>query len=165
MAKLISGPRSERGQAIIEMALTLPLLLLVVLGIFDFGFMFQKYEVVTNAAREGARVAVLPGYQLLDGQNRALAYLDAGGLGGAGVTTVACAANRPLQPNHRCSGGVTQTTTLPALGGAPAKTVSQVAIVVEFDYEFAFLGPLMNVFGNGLGTTRLRAVSTMREEP
>ena len=53
--------RGERGQAIIELALTLPLLLLIVLGIFDFGLMFQKYEVVTNAAREGARVGVLPG--------------------------------------------------------------------------------------------------------
>ena len=32
------------------------------LGIIDFGFLFQRYEVVTNAAREGARVAILPGY-------------------------------------------------------------------------------------------------------
>ena len=54
--------RGERGQAIVELALTLPLLLLVVLGIFDFGLMFQRFEVVTNAAREGARVAVLPDY-------------------------------------------------------------------------------------------------------
>ena len=54
--------RTERGQAIVELALTLPLLLLVVLGIFDFGLMFQRFEIVTNAAREGARVAVLPDY-------------------------------------------------------------------------------------------------------
>ena len=40
-----------------------PTLLLVMLGIIDFGFLFQRYEVVTNAAREGARVAILPGYQ------------------------------------------------------------------------------------------------------
>ena len=33
------------------------------LGIIDFGFLFQHYEVVTNAAREGARVAILPGYR------------------------------------------------------------------------------------------------------
>ena len=54
--------KGERGQAIIELALTLPLLLLVLLGIFDFGLMFQRFEVVANAAREAARVAVLPDY-------------------------------------------------------------------------------------------------------
>ena len=52
---------SESGQSIIELALTLPLLLVIVLGVFDFGFLFQRYEVVTNAAREGSRVGVLPG--------------------------------------------------------------------------------------------------------
>jgi Flp pilus assembly protein TadG len=161
------GMGSNRGQAVIELALTLPLLLLVVLGIFDFGFMFQRYEVVTNAAREGARVAVLPGYQLLDAENRALAYLDAAGMGGAGITTVACqaAGSRALSPNTRCVGGGTSTITLPALGTAPAKTVTVVAIVVEFDHEFGFVGPIMNLFGGNLGTTRLRAVSSMRKEP
>ena len=31
---------------------------------FDFGFLFRNWEVVTNAAREGARVGVLPAYAL-----------------------------------------------------------------------------------------------------
>ena len=53
--------RDERGQAVVELALTLPLLLLMVMGMFDFGVMFQRYEIVTNAAREGARVGVLTG--------------------------------------------------------------------------------------------------------
>ena len=55
MATLTSGrgPRSERGSQLIEFALVLPLLLLVVLGIMDFGLLFQRYEAVTNAAREG----------------------------------------------------------------------------------------------------------------
>ena len=54
--------RSEDGAQLVEFALVLPLLLLVVLGIAEFGFIFQRYEVITNAAREGARLAVLPGY-------------------------------------------------------------------------------------------------------
>src|SRR5882672_7431736 len=54
---------SESGAELIEFALVFPLLLLVLLGIVDFGFLFQKYEVLTNAAREGARIAVLPDYQ------------------------------------------------------------------------------------------------------
>ena len=40
--------------------------------------MFQRYEVVTNAAREGARVAVLPGYVNADVQARVAAYLSSG---------------------------------------------------------------------------------------
>ena len=154
----------QRGQAVIELALCLPLLLLVVLGIFDFGFMFQRYEVVTNAAREGARVGILPDYTTTDASNRALQYLDAGGLGAAGITTAATCGGS-VTANQRCASASTGTVTLPAVGGEPAKDVEQITVVVEFDYEFAFLGPLMNVFGSGLGTTRLRSVSTMRLEP
>ena len=76
MATLTTARRStERGQAVIELALTLPLLLVVVFGIIDFGFMFQRYEAVTNAAREGARLGVLADYTATEAQNRALDYL------------------------------------------------------------------------------------------
>jgi Flp pilus assembly protein TadG len=44
------------------MAMVTPVLLLVLGGIVDFGFLFRGWEVVTNAAREGARVGVLPSY-------------------------------------------------------------------------------------------------------
>ena len=47
--------QEERGAALVEFALALPLLLVVLAGIVDFGFVFQRYEVITNAAREGAR--------------------------------------------------------------------------------------------------------------
>ena len=133
-------------------------------------YMFQKYEIVTNAAREGARVGVLPGYTPTDAENRALAYLDAGGLGGAGVTTIAPGScNNParaLTPDTRCAVATAGTTTLPPVGGATTgKDVDEIVVVVEYDYEFVFVGPLVNLFGGNLGTTRLRSVSTMRQEP
>ena len=53
--------RDQRGTALIEMAFTLPLLLLISIGILEFGRLFQTWQILTNAAREGARVAVLPG--------------------------------------------------------------------------------------------------------
>ena len=63
--------RDSSGAELVEAALTFPLLLLVVLGILDFGLLFQQYEVITNAAREGARVAVLPQpYQPEDAEAR-----------------------------------------------------------------------------------------------
>src|SRR5687768_1788226 len=71
---------SERGQALIEFALIFPLLLLVMLGIVDFGFLFQRYEVLTNATREGARIAVLPGYDAADVRLRVCSYMQTGGV-------------------------------------------------------------------------------------
>ena len=44
------------------MAIITPVLLLIIAAIFDFAMMFRSWEVVTNAAREGARIGVLPAY-------------------------------------------------------------------------------------------------------
>ena len=62
--------RREEGANIIEFALVFPLLMMTVLGIVDFAFVLHHNEVLTNAAREGARVATLPGYGVPDVQSR-----------------------------------------------------------------------------------------------
>ena len=134
---------SESGQAIIELAVTLPLLLVVVMGIFDFGLMFQRYEVVTNAAREGARVGVLPNYSTDDAKARALQYLTSGGL---------------------TAGATIDATVAPATFGSPAKTVNQVTVTVQYVHNYVFIGPILNLFGGSLGTVTLQSVSTMRVE-
>ena len=54
MAPLKRLGRGEQGQAIIEMALTLPLLLLIVLGVFDFGLMFRAIR-SRHECRAGGR--------------------------------------------------------------------------------------------------------------
>ena len=48
--------REQRGANLIEFALILPLLLLLVAGAADLGRAFNNYIIITNAAREGARV-------------------------------------------------------------------------------------------------------------
>ncbi|MGB8382597.1 MAG: TadE family protein, partial [Dermatophilaceae bacterium] len=53
------GQRRERGAAAIEFALLLPVFLLVIAGIVDFGRAFFTQIELTNAAREGARAAVV----------------------------------------------------------------------------------------------------------
>jgi Flp pilus assembly protein TadG len=50
---------SERGAAIVEMAFVTPLLLLLILGIVEFGFVFGQYNEVRHAALEGSRVAAV----------------------------------------------------------------------------------------------------------
>jgi Flp pilus assembly protein TadG len=161
MATLTTARTSnQRGQAVIELALTLPLLLVVVFGIIDFGFMFQRYEAVTNAAREGARLGVLQGagYTAVEAQNRAIDYLRASGLSG----TQRGSCGGAFLKNSVCA--QMTTSTVPVVGSTPAKTVSQVTVIVEYDHEYSFVGPIMNLFGGGLGTIRIRAASSMRQE-
>ena len=83
MAAIRSRWRSERGAELIEFAIVVPILIFIIAGIIDFGMMFRAFEAVTNAAREGARVGVLPGYDPPDVQTRVNAYLAASGLTGA----------------------------------------------------------------------------------
>ncbi len=51
--------RSERGQAMVEFALVLPFLLALLCGIIDFGWLYYNQITLNNAAREGARYAVI----------------------------------------------------------------------------------------------------------
>src|SRR5712692_9627336 len=74
------GFESERGTALMETALTLPLLLLVSVGIFEFGRAYQTWQILTNAAREGARVAILPNPAPNAVDARVREYLQIGGL-------------------------------------------------------------------------------------
>lgn len=54
-----SVKRRPEGQSAVEMALLLPVLLLVIFGIIISAFMFYAYVQVSNAAREGARAGSL----------------------------------------------------------------------------------------------------------
>ncbi|MHB1043539.1 MAG: TadE family protein [Eubacteriales bacterium] len=51
--------KDKRGQALVELALVLPLLILMIMGIMEFGRIFHSYLLITNAAREGARLGVV----------------------------------------------------------------------------------------------------------
>ena len=59
MTDRIPGGRPRRGQALVEFALVLPLLMLVLFGIVEFGRAWNAKQVLTDAAREGARLAVV----------------------------------------------------------------------------------------------------------
>ena len=49
----------ERGASAVEMAMVAPFLLLLLLGIIEYGFLFGTYNEVRHAAREGARIAAV----------------------------------------------------------------------------------------------------------
>jgi Flp pilus assembly protein TadG len=53
------SPQRRRGQAMVELALILPAILLLVVGMLEFARAWNLHQVMTDAAREGARRAVL----------------------------------------------------------------------------------------------------------
>lgn len=136
--------RDERGAELIELAIALPLLLLVLMGIVDFGFMFQRYLVLTNAAMEGARVAVLPGYTAADAQARATAYATAGGV--------------PV-------GEVTVTAQPWSIPGGPTGTWPGVRVRVQHQYRYPYIGPIVGLVGGGsFSSVTLTAQSIVRAQ-
>ena len=80
-----TGPR-ERGAAAVEMAIILPLLLLVIGGIVDFGRFFFSQVTFANAAREGARAAVVGA----DGEARAWASFGPSHPSGVSISVGPC---------------------------------------------------------------------------
>jgi hypothetical protein len=52
---------NEKGQSLVEFAILLPLLLLLLMGILEFGIMLNSYLTINNSAREGARLGIVSG--------------------------------------------------------------------------------------------------------
>jgi Flp pilus assembly protein TadG len=139
--------KRQRGAALIETALALPMVLLVAVGIFEFGRAYQTWQVLTNAAREGARVAVLPGANTGLITARAVSYLQAGQLSEAANATV------NVNP-----------VMLDLGGGATAAASS---VTVNYPFEFIVLQPVANLVARGapLGEPfTMQATSVMRIE-
>ncbi len=60
----MSRPTPIKGQSIVEMAFVLPILLVVIFGIIEFGWLIFAYSTISQAARNGAETAAqLPPYQ------------------------------------------------------------------------------------------------------
>jgi Flp pilus assembly protein TadG len=74
----VRAVRAERGQALVEAALTFPLLLLVAIGLVQFALFVHAQGVVTGAVQDGARIAAAEGRTPADGVTHAEALLDAG---------------------------------------------------------------------------------------
>lgn len=137
---------SERGAQLVEFAMTLPLLVLVLAGIADFGLLFHAAEITNNAAREAARVISLPGaaanaQSIAEG--RAAAYLTASGLTGASSTTVT-------------------PETIDIGGGL---TAAGMRVTVTYSYSCLLLGPVVGlVNGTFADTITYQSTALMRTQ-
>lgn len=125
---------SESGSQLVELALVLPILLLLIAGIAEFGMLFQSYEVTTNAAREGARLAVLPGNEA-NGYAVVFArvndYMTTSALPGTFTTAVA-------------------PQGIPVVGGA---TANGVRVTITYTYSALFIGPIAGLINQTFANT------------
>jgi Flp pilus assembly pilin Flp len=113
---------SDRGAAAVEFALLLPLLVLIVFGMIDFGRAINAQITLTQAAREGARALAL-------GQSTYQSRAQTAALGLSGVTVT------PLPDSL----GVTGCPAGSAQTGDDA--------VVQVTYKFSFVTPIGYIFG------------------
>jgi Flp pilus assembly protein TadG len=144
MGRTLGRPRGgRRGQAMVELALAIPILLIVLGGIFEFGMAWQRSQVVTDAARQGARTASL---------------LSETGVGQDSVETVV---ERALRV-----GGIDPDDAEIDVVGFQAGTGTQVTVTVEAEYEFWLLGPFFRIARGDWDdeTVTLKARAVMRNE-
>jgi Flp pilus assembly protein TadG len=138
---------SEGGAEIIELALVTPIFALLIAGMFDFGFLFRNWEVVTNAAREGARVGILPDYVCGDGtsdvEDRVDQYMAAAGITDTDSYTVDV-----------------DTTAVETDAG----TFNACTVVVELTQPLPSLSVIGALTGGGFGDVPVRAAAVMRTE-
>jgi Flp pilus assembly protein TadG len=111
--------RSDRGAAAVEFALLLPLLMLLIFGIIDFGRALNAQITITQAAREGARLDAL-------GQPNAAVV--------SRTQTAATGLNLPAS-------GVAETFVCPTGAGATADAK------VTVTYQFSFVTPVGAIAG------------------
>ena len=100
--------RNRRGAAVVEFAVVVPIFLTLVFGMIEYGRMVMVQQIITNAAREGARVAILTTATTSSVTSTVTTYLTNVSITGETVTV------SPNPPTSAAAGtGVTVTVSIP----------------------------------------------------
>jgi|SRR6476469_7071380 len=112
LRRLLNRLRSDSGQAITEFALILPLLMVLILGIVQFGIVFNNYITLTDATRAGARQAVVARFAHDNGASAKQVVLDSAQ--GLDQTVLSPTVTVTADPDWDTSGGtVTVSASYP----------------------------------------------------
>jgi Flp pilus assembly protein TadG len=132
-----------RGAAVIETAIAIPIVCLIGVGVVEFGRAYQTWQVLTNAAREGAKVAVIAGSTDAEVESAIRTYMRAERLPNASTTPV-------VLDRHVNLGPATGTR-----------------ITIEYPFDFIMLNPAVQLVRPDSTTgapLTMSAVATMRNE-
>jgi Flp pilus assembly protein TadG len=137
--------KRERGAELVEFAFMLPILLVILAGLWDFGRAYRTYQAITNAAREGARLAVVPAgiNQTTAVQNRVKDYLTKSNLDTSFITSGNIGTYIDVDNPLNSAGSTAVTVTLPG-GGSSVVTVSRVS--VSYPFTFFVFGPVIRLW-------------------
>jgi Flp pilus assembly protein TadG len=142
---MIKRLRNQRGAALLETAITIPIILLITVGIFEFGRAYQTWQVLTNAAREGTRVAIIAGTSDAQVTDAVRAYMKGGKLPEATTATVTVERNVAFSATSTAS-----------------------KITVAYPFNFTVLNPVVQLISKGSntgkGTTTMVSSALMRNE-
>jgi hypothetical protein len=143
---------SQKGASLVEFALVLPVLILILFGIIEFGLIFYNQQVITNASREGARYGIIsqtPRVTEAQIKQRVKDYCF----------------------NHLVTFGSTIRTPqdsdidAPAIA-APVFPIDNLQVTVRWNYQFLVVPAIASsFFGGGIGTgLPLTASAVMKYE-
>lgn len=108
------GRKKYRGVVLVEFALVLTLLLLLTLGAIKYGHLFLKAQLLTNAARAGAREASLANSDWNSVNAIITGHMNAAGMGGSGYSWTFTPANAFASPSPPSGTAVTVQITVAA---------------------------------------------------
>ena len=143
----MNSRHSERGNALIETAITIPILLLLMVGIFETGRAYETWQVLTNAAREGARMSVTPNSNSATAKAIVRQYM----------------ADAHLSNSATADIDVDNQATLTVNG----TNVGASLVTVDYPFEFIMLQPVAQLVVSGTSTGEaitMRATALMRNE-
>lgn len=139
--KIRTAWERQEGQSLVEFALILPVFLILLFGVIEFGLLLYNQHVITNASREGARYGIV-----VRAPRRTAAEITA-------VVDTYCA-------DHMVTfGPETPPTTNVAF--TTQSFGDDLTVEVTFHYDFLLLP---NFIANFMGGTDLRAHTTMKYE-
>lgn len=113
--------RGTRGQALVEFALMVPAALILIMAVWEIGRAWNAYQVMTDAAREGARVAVVANAQV-----------------GIPVDSVYNTVNLRL-----VTAAMDSTSDNTTVTGFNAGVGQPATVAITYPYQFTFLGALL----------------------
>jgi Flp pilus assembly protein TadG len=140
--------KNQKGAAAVEFAIVLPLLVVFVFGIIEFGLLFYDKAVVTNASREAARAGIVfqpdPRVNITRIENVGLNYCN----------------------NRLVTFGSSPGPSVSVPNGPCVNSGDELAVTVTYQYEFLLIPDLLVNFFSGdmSGTIDLSAVTRMRCE-